>query len=133
MDRPMRGLRAVSICLLTALALSGCMRRSAPVAVVQPQSDLGSLAYGRAYNPPPRGVTASGGGAIAALRRGFAASPRRAYAPAPAVYAAPVAVAYGAEYRLDAGDRLRIVVYGQEGLTNSYAIDAGGAITMPLI
>jgi polysaccharide export outer membrane protein len=25
------------------------------------------------------------------------------------------------------------VVYGQEGLTNSYAIDAGGAITMPLI
>jgi polysaccharide export outer membrane protein len=25
------------------------------------------------------------------------------------------------------------VVYGQEGLTNSYAIDAGGSITMPLI
>lgn len=37
------------------------------------------------------------------------------------------------EYRLDAGDRLRIVVYGQEGLTNTYAIDASGAITMPLI
>jgi polysaccharide biosynthesis/export protein len=28
---------------------------------------------------------------------------------------------------------LRVVVYGQEGLTNTYAIDAGGAITMPLI
>ncbi len=28
---------------------------------------------------------------------------------------------------------LRVVVYGQEGLTNSYAIDAGGSITMPLI
>jgi polysaccharide export outer membrane protein len=41
--------------------------------------------------------------------------------------------AYDPEYRLDAGDRLRIVVYGQEGLTNTYAIDAGGAITMPLI
>ena len=41
--------------------------------------------------------------------------------------------AYDAAYRLDAGDRLRIVVYGQEGLTNSYAIDAGGSITMPLI
>ena len=26
-----------------------------------------------------------------------------------------------------------MVVYGQEGLTNTYAIDAGGAITMPLI
>ena len=129
----MRGLRAVSICLLTALALSGCMRRSAPVAVVQPRSDLDSLAYGATYNPPPRVVTASGGGAIAALRTGFAASPRRAYAPVPAVYAAPVAAAYDAEYRLDAGDRLRIVVYGQEGLTNSYAIDAGGSITMPLI
>jgi polysaccharide export outer membrane protein len=25
------------------------------------------------------------------------------------------------------------VVYGQEGLTNTYAIDAGGSITMPLI
>jgi len=36
-------------------------------------------------------------------------------------------------YRLDAGDRLRIVVFGQEGLTNTYAVDAGGSITMPLI
>ena len=36
-------------------------------------------------------------------------------------------------YHLDAGDRLRVVVYGQEGLTNTYAIDAGGSITMPLI
>ncbi|RTL53808.1 MAG: polysaccharide export protein [Bradyrhizobiaceae bacterium] len=36
-------------------------------------------------------------------------------------------------YRLDAGDKLRIVVFGQEGLTNTYAVDAGGAITMPLI
>jgi polysaccharide export outer membrane protein len=36
-------------------------------------------------------------------------------------------------YRLDAGDKLRVVVYGQEGLTNSYTVDAGGAIAMPLI
>jgi polysaccharide biosynthesis/export protein len=130
----MRGLRAVLVCLLTALALSGCMRRSAPVAVVQPQSDLDSLAYGQTYNPPPR-VVASSGGAIGALRASFAASPRRVVAPA--VYAAPMPapmpVAYDAAYRLDAGDRLRIVVYGQEGLTNTYAIDAGGSITMPLI
>ena len=40
---------------------------------------------------------------------------------------------YDAAYQLDAGDKLRVVVYGQEGLTNTYAIDAGGAITMPLI
>ncbi len=132
----MRGLRAVLVCLLTALALSGCMRRSVPVAVVQPRSDLDSLAYGQTYNPPPR-VIASSGGALGALRTSFGASPRRTYAPAPAVYAAPMpvpmAVAYDAAYRLDAGDRLRIVIYGQEGLTNTYAIDAGGSITMPLI
>jgi polysaccharide export outer membrane protein len=122
------------IAAMTALALSGCMRRSAPVAVVQPQSDLDSLAYGQTYNPPPR-VVASSGGVIGALRTSFAASPRRAYAPGPAIYAAPMPmpVAYDAAYRLDAGDRLRIVVYGQEGLTNTYAIDAGGSITMPLI
>jgi len=40
---------------------------------------------------------------------------------------------YDLAYRLDAGDKLRVVIYGQEGLTNTYAIDAGGSITMPLI
>jgi polysaccharide export outer membrane protein len=59
-----------------------------------------------------------------------ATAPVAYVAPAPA----PVPVAfYDAAYRLDAGDKLRIVVYGQEGLTNSYAVDAGGNITMPLI
>jgi polysaccharide export outer membrane protein len=99
----MRGLRTVSLCLLAALALSGCMRSGAPVASVQPQSDLDSIAYGQAY------------------------------APTPVAYAAPMAYAPDTAYRLDAGDRLRVVVYGQEGLTNTYAIDAGGSITMPLI
>jgi len=36
-------------------------------------------------------------------------------------------------YTLDSGDRLRIVVFGQEGLTNSYVLDASGQIQMPLI
>jgi polysaccharide export outer membrane protein len=56
--------------------------------------------------------------------------------PAPtavAYAAAPMPVRYDAAYRLDAGDKLRVMVYGQEGLTNTYAIGAGGAITMPLI
>ena len=48
-------------------------------------------------------------------------------------YVEPVPVRYDAAYHLDAGDRLRVVVYGQEGLTNTYAISAGGSITMPLI
>jgi polysaccharide export outer membrane protein len=92
------------LCLFAALALTGCMSTPAPVVSIQPQSDLDSLAYG----------------------------PRQAYAQAPSGYAA-MPVAYDAAYRLDAGDKLRVVVYGQEGLTNTYAIDAGGAITMPLI
>ena len=82
-------------------------------------------------------IPADSGGAISALRNAFAAAPRRAYAPSPArlcgADAAPVPAAYDAAYKLDAGDKLRVVVYGQEGLTNTYAIDAGGAITMPLI
>ncbi|MDO9383244.1 MAG: polysaccharide biosynthesis/export family protein [Hyphomicrobiaceae bacterium] len=118
---------------IAALALSGCMRPSAPV--VQAQADLDSMAYGQPYRPAPV-VVDSGGGAIAALRSSFAAP--RAYAQPAVVYAAtplpvPLPVAYDSAYHLDAGDRLRVVVYGQEGLTNTYAIDAGGSITMPLI
>jgi polysaccharide export outer membrane protein len=84
------------------------MRGSAPVAAVQPQGDLDMFAYGPSYRMVP--------------------------APAAAAYAAaPTPVVHDAAYRLDAGDKLRVVVYGQEGLTNTYAIDAGGSITMPLI
>ena len=122
---------------MTALALSGCMHATGPVAVAQPQSDLDTMAYGQPYTPasPSYEVAdSSGGGAISALRNAFAASPQRAYAARPAVYAAaPMPAAYEVAYKLDAGDKLRVVVYGQEGLTNTYAIDAGGAITMPLI
>jgi polysaccharide biosynthesis/export protein len=133
---PMRGVRAVMFCLLAVLALSGCMHTTSPVATAQPQSDLDYMAYGRpAYYPAPAPPSNSGG-AIAALRASFAATPRTyapaQYAPAQAAYAA-TPVAYDTAYRLDAGDKLRVVVYGQEGLTNTYAIDAGGAITMPLI
>ena len=105
----MRGVRAVIACLLAALALSGCMRTTGPVAVAQPQSDLDAMAYGQSY-------------AMAAMpRAALATPPRRCRRP----MTPPI--------RLDAGDKLRVVVYGQEGLTNTYAIDAGGSITMPLI
>jgi polysaccharide export outer membrane protein len=36
-------------------------------------------------------------------------------------------------YRLDTGDKLRVVVFGQEGLSNSYLVDAAGQVTIPLI
>jgi polysaccharide export outer membrane protein len=78
----------------------------------------------------------SGGGAIGALRSAVAA-PRPESASVimatPAAYAEPMPVRHDAAYHLDAGDRLRVVVYGQEGLTNTYAVSAGGSITMPLI
>src|ERR1700736_2959280 len=138
--RVARVFRLPIIAIMTALALSGCMRTTGPVAVAQPQSDLDSFAYGQPYDAPPGGVVSSSfdvadsGGAISALRASFAAAPRRAYGPAPIAYAAPpMPAAYDSAYRLDAGDKLRVVVYGQEGLTNTYAIDAGGSITMPLI
>ncbi len=49
---------------------------------------------------------------------------------APAAYAAPP---QQAPYTLDSGDRLRVVVFGQDGLTNSYVVDVSGDIAMPLI
>ena len=127
----MRAFRLPIIAIITALVLSGCMRTTGPVAAT-PQGDLDSMAYGQPNSPPPQAVAAdSGGGAIGALRAAFAAAPQAV--PAPVDYVEPTSVRHDAAYHLDAGDRLRVVVYGQEGLTNTYAIDAGGSITMPLI
>ena len=36
-------------------------------------------------------------------------------------------------YRLDAGDRVRVTVFEQEGLTNTYAVDQSGHIAFPLV
>ena len=103
--RVARAFRLPIVAAMAALALSGCMRRSAPVAVNPPPS-LDAIAY---------------------------AGP----APVPVAYAAPTSAPalapHDAPYHLDAGDKLRVVVYGQEGLTNTYSISAGGSITMPLI
>jgi polysaccharide export outer membrane protein len=94
--------------VLAALLAAGCVERAPPppgAVVVQPTADLDSLAYG-------------GGPTYAAARPVIASvastAPRRGYS-------------------LDAGDKLRVVVFGQDGLTNSYSVDAAGNITMPLI
>ena len=122
--------------LLAALALAGCMQTGQQVAYAPPRSDLDAMAYGQPsyYSPAPM-ASADSGGAISALRATFAAAPPpRGYAPVENAYAAaPVSATHDAPYHLDAGDKLRVVVFGQEGLTNTYAIDAGGSITMPLI
>jgi len=70
--------------------------------------------------PPP--VTPMG--ATTASTVAYAGAP-----PAALVPAEPVPTAY----TLDSGDRLRVVVFGQDGLTNSYAVDTAGNISMPLI
>jgi polysaccharide export outer membrane protein len=105
----MRLARLVIMFLAAALA-AGCARQSPPPPValaVQPASELDAYTYGG-----PRGIAQT------------AAAPT----PAAVTRAAP----QGA-YTLDAGDKLRVVVFGQDGLTNSYSVDAGGSITMPLI
>jgi polysaccharide export outer membrane protein len=120
-----RAFRLSMMAAMTALALSGCMGRSGPVAMVQPSSDLDSLAYGQPGYPQA---------AYAAPGRGLFNTPVVVAAPVAYAEPAPIPVAaFDSQYRLDAGDKLRVVVYGQEGLTNTYAIDAGGAITLPLI
>ena len=43
------------------------------------------------------------------------------------------AVNPNAPYQLGSGDRLRIIVFGQDSLSNSYAVDGSGNIFMPLI
>src|SRR5438034_4695424 len=86
-----RAFRLPITAIVTALALSGCMRTTGPVAGA-PQGDLDSMAYGQPNSPPPQAVAAdSSVGAIGALRAAFAAAPRTAPAPAPVVVAAPVA------------------------------------------
>jgi polysaccharide export outer membrane protein len=116
--------------------------------------------YAPGYAYPAAANNAYQPGATYAYQPGaaYAQQPATSYAYQPgAAYAAPAATAtYGAPagsgyynyaagnapayaaaaqspYTLDSGDRLRIVVFGQDGLTNSYSVDASGHIAMPLI
>jgi len=113
-----RTLRLPIIAAFAALALSGCVQTASGVASAPP-SDLDFMAYGRPHYAATAAAAPDSRGAIGAVRSSYAA------APLPPSRTTP--------YRLDAGDKLRVVVYGQEGLTNTYTIDAGGSITMPLI
>ncbi len=135
-----RALRLPIIAVVAALALSGCMSTTGPVAV-GPQGGVDAVAYGQAYAPAA--------GRRCRRRRcdqrtalGLRQRVRPAMTMPPAVALAPGRglcrragrpVGYDNAYHLGPGDKLRVVVYGQEGLTNTYAIDAAGSITMPLI
>jgi polysaccharide biosynthesis/export protein len=142
----MRVIRFFILLLGVAIAAAGCARQ--PVAYMAyptptsgntyPTSGIDNVVYGMSAPYTPATVA----GSYAPSPTGYVPSPTRApplygYAPSRAsgVYAyAPTApVAQEAGYTLDSGDRLRIVVFGQDGLTNSYAVDVSGNIDMPLI
>jgi len=51
------------------------------------------------------------------------------YRPAPAAFNEAI----NKPYMLDAGDRIRLTVFEQEGITNTYSVDQAGYISIPLI
>ena len=100
------------------------MHATGPVATAQPQGDLDTMAYGQPYSCRPGGRD---GASSARCRTTFVAACTAAMrSPRSSMPRHRRRWLMTSAYRLDAGDRLRIVVYGQEGLTNTYAIDAGG-------
>jgi len=42
------------------------------------------------------------------------------------------AIPYGT-YRLDSGDRVRVIVFGQDNLSRVYSVDSSGSVSLPLI
>src|SRR5690348_16769692 len=146
----MRGPRLL-IVVLAAVTLAACMRQEPAYSVRDPQSGKTIAAL------PQRGLLHGGHEAFAAAAPALQPpsilqyrAPEASHAPARAVMAAArssndqasAALAYGAApasslpptpYTLDAGDRLRVVVFGQPGISNSYTVDAGGNVTLPLV
>ena len=126
----MRGARFL-LAALVALAASGCMRHdpdaaadrglfamqaSAPQAYAQQRTQPPSvLQYVPQPAPAPRATEARYRGASPA-------------APSPYAYAAAEQ-----PYTLGPGDKLRVVVFGQDGISNTYIVDAGGNVSLPLI
>jgi polysaccharide biosynthesis/export protein len=88
-------------------------------------NDLDSLAYGRVAARPTVADKSTPDQPTAAHAQVMVETP----------LAVPPTAAFEGEepYRLDSGDKLRIVVFGQDGLTSSYVVDSSGTITMPLI
>ena len=91
---------------VVAGALSGCNRSAIP-GLTTPDYALSTPAP--LPPPPPLAITPGPPGA-------------------PGVPANPYGV-----YRLDSGDRLRVIVFGQDNLSRVYSVDTSGNVSMPLI
>ena len=100
-------LRQLLVLLGAALALSACAR-SAQHSAELARSELDVRMYGATQ---PASYTV-----------------RRASQVIPVAIATPEG-----PYTLDSGDKLRIVVFGQDSISNNYTVDAQGAVTLPLI
>lgn len=59
--------------------------------------------------------------------------PAAATVPAAAPEAAPRPLDVKSDYRLGAGDKVRITVYGEPNLTGEYYVSSGGILAVPLI
>ena len=105
-----RRVRAARVALLAlavvAVALGGCNRSAIP-GLTTPDYALSTPAP--LPPPPPLAITPGPPGA-------------------PGVPANPYGV-----YRLDSGDRLRVIVFGQDNLSRVYNVDTSGDISLPLI
>ena len=140
----MRVSRSHIMVLALAIAAAGCaghpMARG-PVAAAP--GGIDNVVYGPTAPPVAQVPVATGRGLplAAFVSRPVVVAPLATPVVATQVLATPVMAAPVAfvppdtqgPYTLDSGDRLRVVIFGQDGLTNAYAVDAGGRIDMPLI
>jgi protein involved in polysaccharide export with SLBB domain len=124
----MRGARFL-LAAWVALAASGCMRHEAADSAGRGlfSAPQGARAYAQmqpALQPP----------SVLQYRAQQSAPPRYGTG---GPYVAPSSYAYAAPgappYTLDAGDKLRVVVFGQDGISNSYVVDAAGNVSLPLV
>jgi polysaccharide export outer membrane protein len=143
----MRVARCFPLFLACAIAVAGCARQpvaqfvvaAPPAPAAMPAAGIDTLVYGAPGAPIAAApAPASVGRGVFAGPMGPAAPPPAARVAAPRAVAPINAAAYAPEpqnkpYTLDSGDRLRVVVFGQDGLSNSYLVDASGHIAMPLI
>src|SRR5689334_4548878 len=105
-------LRRLLILLGAALALSACARQVPRYAAAPPGAIAASELDVRMYGAPQP--------ASYAVRR--------------VAQVAPVAATVeDGPYSLDSGDKLRIVVFGQDTLSNTYTVDAQGMVSLPLV
>jgi polysaccharide export outer membrane protein len=112
-------------------------RPAEPSAVVVAEAPPGPLVIPPAHMqlPTPKGMMgAPAATVVAAAPAPVALRGSTAMASAqPVVEVALPAEEVDGPYTVDTGDRLRIVVFGQEGLSNSYVVDAQGNLSLPLI